>query len=282
MLTRISSILAFVFSFILIDSLSGWSVYADQKTSNILTAEGGDLLIAQETTQIISVLDHMKEVTISDADVIDVVVLDSRNLRLISKNRGFSDLIVFDDDGAVIGQVKIQVLPPKSSTITIHRNGTLSTYDCLWGVCDFSAKQVQQAFASVGILTPSQGGSPSWESLLQKSTTSELGASSSARLDQSSPTNQASRTDSCASQQGLCIAQCKGDGQCIGSCAARFGICIGGAQAQNAAPAASQQGICMGSCAAQEGLCIAQCNGDGQCIGQCAATKGQCVARCAP
>ena len=30
----------------------------------------------------------------------------------------------------------------------------------------------------------------------------------------------------CASEQGICIANCQGDGQCIGNCAAAHGRCV--------------------------------------------------------
>ena len=31
---------------------------------------------------------------------------------------------------------------------------------------------------------------------------------------------------SCASEEGMCIAQCQGEGQCIGNCAASQGRCV--------------------------------------------------------
>lgn len=30
----------------------------------------------------------------------------------------------------------------------------------------------------------------------------------------------------CASEQGICIANCQGDGQCIGNCASAHGRCV--------------------------------------------------------
>ena len=30
----------------------------------------------------------------------------------------------------------------------------------------------------------------------------------------------------CATEQGICIAQCNGDGQCISRCAAAYGRCV--------------------------------------------------------
>lgn len=30
----------------------------------------------------------------------------------------------------------------------------------------------------------------------------------------------------CASDQGICIAECNGNGQCIGRCAAAYGRCV--------------------------------------------------------
>lgn len=257
-------------------TLTSGFVNAQKEVLVELTLDGGRLAIAQGETQDIRTTDHMRDVVISNDDAIDVVVLDSRTLRIVSKGRGISNLIVTGEASQLVGQAVIEVLPPKNSTVTIHRGGTLSTYSCRWGLCDYSAAQVDQAFSYVGILRPAETITPRDRS----NTAAPTGDADRASVTSSISPQGRDRQGACAAQQGNCIAQCNGEGRCIGNCAAILGVCMAGASEQATASGTSSSGLCIGNCGAQEGLCIAGCNGDGQCIGQCAAQLGQCTARC--
>lgn len=266
-----------ILSVALFAALASSSVSAQQEDLVQLTSETERIAIAQGETQDIQTTDHMRDVVVSNGDAIDVVVLNSRTLRIVTKGRGVSNLIVKGEASQLVGQAVIEVLPPKNSTITIHRGGTLSTYACRWGVCDYSAAQVDRAFANVSILRPEDTTIPSERPDPQATTGN---SDSAGQSPAASSRRGGDRQGQCAAQEGLCIAQCDGNGQCIGNCAARLGVCMAGAADQSTATAASAPGLCLGNCGSQQGICIAGCNGDGQCIGQCAAQNGQCLARC--
>lgn len=276
MAARVLSKWVYILFIALLLGLTVGTVQAQQDAPIELSAEGGQLSIAQGKTLNIRTSVQMKDVLLSNDATIDVIVLDSRTLQIVSKGRGLSDLVIEGDAGTVIGQTIIEVLPPESSTVTIHRGGTLSTYSCRWGLCDYSAAQVKQAFAHVGILQPADPITPI-ETTDSPAATSDVIEAAVSALAQPSGRD---RSGECAAQQGMCIAQCYGDGQCIGGCAAIMGVCMAGAAEQETASGTSASGMCIGNCAAQQGLCVANCNGDGQCVGQCAAKLGQCTARC--
>lgn len=80
------------------------------------------------------------------------------------------------------------------------------------------------------------------------------------------------RPGDCAAEQGMCIARCQGDGQCIANCNAAHGRCV----SRNP----GSFGQCAGDCASEQGICIANCKGQGQCIANCNAVHGRCISRC--
>jgi hypothetical protein len=261
----------FFFAFFVTIGSAGHVADAQSAEPILLSAEGGRLSVAQKTTIDLMVSADMKDVFVSDPAVMDVLVVNSRTIRLLPGDEGVADLMIKGAGDGLIGSAKIMVVPPESSTVTIHRRGQLSTYSCRWGICGFVPKAVEQAFESVAVLLPD---TPNMDDNASEADDPPVLASTDAEV------RTGIASGFCASQQGLCIAQCNGNGQCIGNCAASLGRCMGNAAAQSAVPAANAPGLCIGNCASEQGICIANCNGDGQCIGNCAAAHGQCTSQC--
>lgn len=118
----------------------------------------------------------------------------------------------------------------------------------------------------------SEGGGPQEEGDADEMSPTSPESKDSSREARRERPEYGNRTGGCASEQGMCISRCQGDAQCIATCNASYGRCVG------------QQprsfGQCAGACASEQGICIANCKGDIQCIPQCNASHGRCMARC--
>lgn len=178
-----------------------------------ISPDGGSLAIALESTIDIRVAENMANVYVSEPAVLDVQVLDSVSIRLIPLSEGRAEVKVEGGSGEGIGRLSVDVVPAERSSVTIHRRGQLSRYECKWGVCGFIPDAVEQAFESVAVFFPNaskiegdgvgQEAKPRFQSF-------EEGADAFAQ---------------CVDAQGTCASDCQTT-QCMKSCSATLTLCM--------------------------------------------------------
>ena len=70
-------------------------------------------------------------ISVADASIADVTVIDTRSIVVIGKSYGVTDIVVSDHAGRLLMDARVAVIPPETQRITVYRGVTPTEYSCL-------------------------------------------------------------------------------------------------------------------------------------------------------
>jgi Flp pilus assembly secretin CpaC len=70
-------------------------------------------------------------ISVADASIADVTVIDTRSIVVIGKSYGVTDIVVSDHSGRLLMDARVAVVPPEMQRITVYRGVTPTEYSCL-------------------------------------------------------------------------------------------------------------------------------------------------------
>jgi Flp pilus assembly secretin CpaC len=70
-------------------------------------------------------------ISVADASIADVTVIDTRSIVVIGKSFGVTDIVVSDHSGRLLMDARVTVVLPETQSITVYRGVTPTEYSCL-------------------------------------------------------------------------------------------------------------------------------------------------------